>query len=168
FKDFTVISESSDITVTRHGGRAKCMQRLLRLGMPVPKTVALSFDVVHRLAAGHVPDVAGILAEFGDAPLVSVRPSSEDPDWGGPGAILNIGMNDARHAELTKRLGEEAANAIYLRFIQGFAIHVARLDPDMFESDDISAESVRAALREYEDEFDEPFPQDPVQQLSEV
>ncbi|MCV2882561.1 pyruvate, phosphate dikinase [Actibacterium sp. XHP0104] len=168
FKDFTVITESSDITVARHGGRAKCMQRLLRLGMPVPKTVALPFDMVHRLAAGHMPDVAGILAEFGEAPLVSVRPSSEDPDWGGPGAILNIGMNDARHAELTKRLGQEAANAIYLRFIQGFAIHVARLDPDMFESDDISAESVRAALHEYEDEFDEPFPQDPVQQLSEV
>ncbi|MGB8621234.1 MAG: putative PEP-binding protein [Paracoccaceae bacterium] len=168
FIDFTVITPTADIVATRHGGRAKCLQRLIRLGMPVPLTVALSFDTVHRIASGQMPDKAAILSVFGDAPLVSVRPSSEDPDWGGPGAVLNIGMNDARHAALCETLGTRAANALYLRFIQAFAIHVARLDPDMFEEAEATEAALRSALLAYEEETDEPFPQDPAQQLGEV
>ncbi|MHC0053206.1 putative PEP-binding protein [Actibacterium sp. D379-3] len=168
FTDFTIIAPTADIAVARHGGRAKCLQRLIRLGMPVPRTVALSFDAVHRIAAGQMPDKDGILAVFGGSPLVSVRPSSEDPDWGGPGAILNIGMNADRHAELCDRIGQQAADAVYLRFIQSFAIHVARLDPDMFESDENTGEAVRAALLAYEEETDEPFPQDAARQLGDV
>ena len=82
----------------------------MRLDLPVPKTVALSFPAVRAIATGETPDVAAILAEFGKDPLVSVRPSSQDPDWGGPGAILNIGMTDARHAEMIKVLGKPAAD----------------------------------------------------------
>jgi pyruvate,orthophosphate dikinase len=62
--------------------------------------------------------------------LLCVRPSSEEPDWGGPGAVLNIGMNDARYAEFSERSGQRAPAALYLRFVQAFAVHVARLDPD--------------------------------------
>jgi pyruvate,orthophosphate dikinase len=131
--EFDEITQSAPITVTAHGGRAKCLQRLVRLGLPVPQTVAISFDTVHRIAGGHRLDMEALLSVFGDAPLVSVRPSSEDPDWGGPGAILNIGMNDDRHAELAKAQGQEAADRLYRRFVQTFAIHVARLDPDMFD-----------------------------------
>ena len=61
-----------------------------------------------------------LIEPFGGAPLLSVRPSSEDPDWGGPGAILNIGMNDTKLVELSKEVGERAATALYLRFIQAF------------------------------------------------
>jgi pyruvate,orthophosphate dikinase len=95
-----------------------------------------------------------------------VRPSSQDPDWGGPGAILNIGMNDARRDAMRPVLGE-AADAIYLRFIQSYAIHVARLDPDAFEVPD-AADPVRALLDTYEAETDEPFPQDTARQLDDV
>ena len=69
---------------------------------------------MRALAAGNAVDTEAILGHFGAAPLVSVRPSSEDADWGGPGAILNIGMNDARHAEYAARLGREAADVVYL------------------------------------------------------
>jgi len=168
FSEFTVITPSADISVSRHGGRAKCLQRLLRLEMPVPRTVALSFDAVHRIAAGQIPDITPILAEFGPAPLVSVRPSSEDPDWGGPGAILNIGMNAGRHRELAETIGQAAADLIYLRFIQAYAIHVARLDPDQFDAEEASEVTIHEALLAYEEETDEAFPQDPVVQLTEV
>ncbi|SMX43289.1 Pyruvate, phosphate dikinase [Actibacterium lipolyticum] len=166
--DFTVITPTADIAVARHGGRAKCLQRLVRLEMPVPETVALSFDAVHRIASGQMPDTAAILSAFGPSPLVSIRPSSEDPDWGGPGAILNIGMNDERHAQLIERLGQAAADTIYLRFIQAFAIDVARLDPDMFEEEVANHEAIRAALLAFEEETDEAFPQDPGVQLGET
>ncbi len=165
---FTEITASADIRADRFGGRAKCLQRLIRLGMPVPRTVALPFDTVRRLAAGQSPDPAVLLSLFGDAPLVSVRPSSQDADWGGPGAVLNIGMNDARHAALRETLGAVAADTVYLRFIQAYAVEVARLDPDMFEEETPGTEAIAKALRSYEEEADEPFPQDPAQQLAEV
>ncbi|MFN6980039.1 MAG: PEP-utilizing enzyme, partial [Gemmobacter sp.] len=81
--------------------------------------------------------------------------------------ILNIGMNDARHAALSETQGSEAATALYLRFVQTYAVHVARLDPDRFDAAP-SAEALRDALAAYEDETDEPFPQDPARQLAEA
>ncbi|MEQ5868452.1 pyruvate, phosphate dikinase [Sagittula sp. NFXS13] len=152
-----------------HGGRAKCLQRLVRLDLPVPCTVALSFDEVHRIAAGTLPDMRGLLASFDSDALLCVRPSSEDPDWGGPSAILNIGMNDARYKALSDEIGTQAAAALYLRFVQSYAVHVARLDPDEFdESDDSGTAGLSDALAAYEAEAEEPFPQDPAVQLREV
>ncbi|AXX98856.1 pyruvate, phosphate dikinase [Profundibacter amoris] len=165
---FTEITQTAPIANNTHGGRAKCLQRLIRLDMPVPKTLALSFDAVHAIAAGDPANTDAMINSFGDA-LVSVRPSSEDPDWGGPGAILNIGMNTQRHKELTQELGDAAANALYLRFIQAFAVHVARLDPDMFElPDNPTSEALQDMLHAYQDETDAEFPQDPAKQLSDV
>ncbi|MGC9418362.1 MAG: pyruvate, phosphate dikinase, partial [Rhodovulum sp.] len=166
--EFTEITPSANIAVNRHGARAKCLQRLVRMDLPLPRTVALSFDAVHRIAQGRSPDIAALMACFGAAPLVSVRPSSGDFEWGGPASILNIGMNDARHAALCESHGETAATALYLRFIQAFAVHVARLDPDMFEAEEPSAAALRAALDAYSEETDEAFPQDPGRQLLEV
>ncbi|MEL6595230.1 MAG: putative PEP-binding protein [Pseudomonadota bacterium] len=169
FKDFTLITPTAAIAADRHGGRAKCLQRLIRLDLPVPRTVALSFAVVHAVAAGQLPDTKQLLGLFAEGALVSVRPSSQDPDWGGPGAVLNIGMNDARYVDLCETMGKPAAAALYARFVRAFAIHVARLDPDEFDlpahptPDDLSA-----ALAAYETETDSAFPQDPAQQLGEV
>ncbi|KAB6717455.1 MULTISPECIES: putative PEP-binding protein [Roseobacteraceae] len=167
---FTRIRRVAPIAVNTHGGRAKCLQRLIRLDLPVPETIALSFDAVHRLAEGQTFDKHALLRVFGDAPLLSVRPSSEDPDWGGPGAILNIGMNDARHAELTKTHGPEAADALYLRFVQSYAVHVERLDPEVFEFDASMSvsDALKSALSAHEDETGDPFPQDPAFQLGQV
>nr|WP_227446426.1 putative PEP-binding protein [Cognatishimia sp. F0-27] len=153
-----------------HGGRAKCLQRLVRLELPVPRTVALSFETVHAIAAGDMPDINAIMAAFEPDKLLCVRPSSEDPDWGGPSAILNIGMNDARYATLCARIGEEGATDLYLRFVEAYAVHVARLDPDSFDEIDArgGSDALFAALSAYEDEAEEPFPQDPGTQLSAV
>ena len=167
--DVTLITPTSPLRPETHGGRAKCLQRLIRLDLPVPPTVALSFDAVHGIAQGRMPDLAMIIDSLGEGALISVRPSSEDPDWGGPSAILNIGMCDARYDEMRATVGEEAANRIYLRFIETYALQVARLDPEMFDfAEHEEHEALALALRAYEDEMDEPFPQDPAQQLAEV
>ncbi|MEM9249249.1 MAG: putative PEP-binding protein [Pseudomonadota bacterium] len=174
FKDFTLVTPEATVDVVAHGGRAKCLQRLVRLDAPVPRTVALSFGEVHRIAQGHPVDAGRLMAAFGRAPLVSVRPSSADPDWGGPRAVLNIGMCNTKRDALASSLGIEAANALYLRFVLAYAQEVARLDPEPFEqAADASveiggAEAVRAALDVYEAEADEPFPQDPSRQLADV
>ncbi len=165
----TLITPEAPVATPTHGGRAKCLQRLVRLDLPVPRTVALSFDTVHAIASGTLPDIDAILSAFPDDALLCVRPSSEDPDWGGPGAILNIGMNDARLEELADKIGRDGATDVYTRFVQAYAIHVARLDPDVFDDiEEDGDEGLADALRYYEEEAEEPFPSDPAQQLSEV
>ena len=165
----TLITATAPVTTATHGGRAKCLQRLVRLELPVPPTVALSFAAVHRIAEGELPDLDAILGCFPEDALLCVRPSSEDPDWGGPGAVLNVGMNDARQADLTGIVGAEGAAALYRRFVQAYALHVARLDPDLFvETEGSEAEALADALSIYEAEAEEPFPQNPREQLAGV
>ncbi len=165
----TLVTSGAPIANATHGGRAKCLQRLVRLDLPVPRTVALSFQAVDRLAQGDLPDIAAIMEQFAPDVILCVRPSSGDPDWGGPGAILNIGMNTASHRALCATLGRGAADALYLRFVQAYATHVARLDPDAFDDIDFASDAaLSAALQAYQDEADEPFPQDPGEQLAGV
>ena len=165
--EHTQITPASGIETARHGWRAKCLQRLIRMELPVPKVVALPVDTVRAIAAGVGLDTRALAAEFGGAPLLAVRSSPANPDWGGPNSVLNVGMNAAKHAELTAAHGAALADAVYLKFVQSYATHVARLDPDMF-SDDPSPTALAAALAAYEAEMDEEFPQSPAQQLTEV
>lgn len=166
--DYAQITNSAPIKRETHGWRAKCLQRLVRLDMPVPLTVALSFAAVRELASGAQMNLRHLLGHFPAGHLFSVRPSAQHPQWGGPAAVLNIGMNDATHARIAEEHGEAAATALYLRFVQSYAQHVARLDPDMFDAQEPSEVALQAALRDYESEMEEPFPQDPAQQLAEV
>ncbi|MFO7920629.1 MAG: putative PEP-binding protein [Nioella sp.] len=158
------ITPTAPISNDQHGNRAKCLQRLVRLDLPVPLSVALSFDTVRRLAKGHVPDVARLADIFEAGDLLSVRSSSEMPDWGGPGTVLNIGMNDAVAARIAAEHGQAAADHLYLSFIRTYAVEILRLDEDLFAG----TLSVRTALAHFEDEMDEPFPQDIETQLTEV
>ncbi len=169
FEDITLITQTAAMSPAVHGNRAKCLQRLIRLDMPVPTTIALSFDAVRNIASGEMPDMAQVMAPFGDTPLLSVRPSSQSPDWGGPGAVLNIGMNDVRLDLMREHVGEAAAIALYARFVNSYAIEVARLDPEAFDLPaKPTAADLQSALETYEFEADEPFPQDPAEQLKEV
>ena len=165
----TLVTPTAPIANTTHGGRAKCLQRLVRLALPVPRTIALSFDVVQQIARGQMPDVQGVVDQFPKGALLCVRPSSQDPDWGGPGAVLNIGINDALFESYAGTIGEGPAAALYSRFVQSYAVNVARLDPDMF--DDVNGDgraALMASLRAYEAETEERFPQDPATQLAAV
>ncbi len=167
--DTTLITPTAPITTRTHGGRAKCLQRLVRLELPVPRTVALSFATVQKIANGELPDVDQVVDQFPADALLCVRPSSEDPDWGGPGAVLNIGMNDERFERYSQGMGEEAAATLYTRFIQSYATNVARLDPDMFDMVDGEGRAALAdTIEAYETEADERFPQSRRTQLAAV
>lgn len=160
------ITPSARVDAATHGWRAKCLQRLIRMDLPVPHSFAISAEAVRAISGGAMPDrarLASLVAQ--GSGLVGVRPSAADPAWGGPGTVLNVGMNDEAHARLVSELGRDAADALYRGFVQSYAIHVARLDPDMFSDDTAGLEQV---LRAYHDETDDDFPQDPAQQLSEV
>ena len=165
----TLVTPTAPIANTTHGGRAKCLQRLVRLALPVPRTIALSFDAVQQIARGQMPDVQAVVDQFPKGALLCVRPSSQDPDWGGPGAVLNIGINDALFESYAGTIGEGPAAALYSRFVQSYAVNVARLDPDMF--DEVNGDGRAAlmeSLRAYEAETEERFPQDPATQLAAV
>jgi len=168
FETFAEVTPSAKIATKTHGWRAKCLQRLVRLDLPVPRSVALPFSTVRAIAQGHMPDTAALLALFGAGQLVSVRPSSENTDWGGPGTMLNIGMNHATHERIAQQHGAAAATQLYMQFIQSYATHVARLDPDVFVASGKDTAALDTALHIYESEMEEPFPQDPARQLSEV
>ena len=169
FENYDLITPTARISTPTHGGRAKCLQRLVRLDLPVPKTVALSFDAIKSIVAGKMPDLMNILSHFNPTDTLCVRPSSESLDWGGPGAVLNIGMNDERCSHLSKHIGEKSASELYFRFIQAYSVNVARLDPDVFDHITCAnGNSVSAALAAYKDEMDESFPQSIEHQLSEV
>ncbi|MEM6587187.1 MAG: putative PEP-binding protein [Pseudomonadota bacterium] len=165
----TLITSDAPVAAATHGGRAKCLQRLVRLDLPVPHTVALSFDAVRGIASGEQLNAEMLLKPFSPRAVLCVRPSSEDPDWGGPGAVLNIGMNDRNHALLSAQIGEAASAELYLRCVQAFAVHVAKLDAEIFEDvPDDPVEALKEALAAYEEEAEEPFPQDRGAQLLEV
>ncbi|CAM3126761.1 putative PEP-binding protein [Paracoccus nototheniae] len=162
----TQITPSEGIERARHGWRAKCLQRLVRMQLPVPRSFAISAETVRLIAQGQRVQAASLDEVFAGSGLVSVRPSAVMPEWGGPGTVLNVGINDALHDRLAGVIGRENADAVYLAFVQTYATHIARLDPDMFTQDGPGA--LADALRCYRDEMDRPFPQDPTEQLSEV
>ena len=162
--DFTEITKTAEVRTSTHGNRAKCLQRLIRLDLQVPLTVALSFDTVRAVAKGQMPDMDALIGVFGKGALLSVRSSSQTPDWGGPGTILNIGMNDEKCAEMAETHGTAAAEALYVSFIRSYAVDVLRLDADAFEG----PMTPRLAKAQVEEEMEEPFPQSPTDQLAEV
>ncbi len=166
FDPVTLVTPTAEMSAAVQGGRAKCLQRLIRLEMPVPTTVSLSFEAVHGIAEGRPPAMGDILLPFDQQALLSVRPSSQDPDWGGPSAVLNIGLNNDRYSNLIETVGEESASKLYQRFIGAYSVQVDRLDvTDLGTSLPATREGVAAALAAYEEETENPFPQARADQL---
>jgi pyruvate,orthophosphate dikinase len=163
--NFELISSEANISGNLHGARAKCLQRLIRLGLPIPKSVALSIPFVNAIASGEQIDLNGIVSNFDINPIISVRSSPLSGDWGGPSTILNIGMNRKMEQFYAKVLGEKAAKELHLKFIKSYAMEVLRLDDKLFDFDNLTPET---AISAYEQEMDECFPQSIETQLSEV
>ncbi|MBU2956708.1 PEP-utilizing enzyme [Paracoccus sp. 1_MG-2023] len=160
------ITPTARISRETHGWRSKCLQRLIRMDLPVPRSFAVDCDSVRSISQGRTVPASELAAIFGGSGLVSVRPSAVSPEWGGPGTVLNVGVNDRLHAGLANRIGQANADGVYLSFVQSYATHIARLDPDLFTLD--GPDALRRALEIYRAETDEDFPQDPVKQLSDV
>ena len=168
---FTVLSAKEELTRDLYGARGRRLYFLNKMGMPVPRAAFISIPDVRLIAAGKPIDAAAILKTFGDRAIVSVRASAWHWDWGGPGTILNVGLNDDLHAKISHSRGAENAATLYLRFVLAYALNVARLDAEAFDGLPEDTDPVAAlarALEIYETEMEEPFPQDPAEQLGNV
>ena len=139
---------------TAYGRRAAKLARLTALGLAVPPGVALSFDCVRALAdGGPMPDLP-----LDPSRLLVLRSSPEHRAWGGPGAVLNLGICAAALPRLAARIGPAAAQELQRRAIAGFAHAVHGLDPDDFEPP-------AQALAIFAAQTGQPFPGDPLEQL---
>ena len=158
-----------------HGDRAYILARLTALGLPVPPGAALSFDCVRALAGGGPMPELPAVARPGR--LLCLRPSQMERAWGGPDAMLNIGVTSANVAALEAAIGAVAARELQARLISTYALTVHGLEPEEFEA--ISQrllgpgprrpEAMRAAigemLRFYAEETGEDFPDTAADQL---
>ncbi|MEM8787601.1 MAG: pyruvate, phosphate dikinase [Pseudomonadota bacterium] len=159
----------------RLGARADRLGQMLALRLPVPEGLVLDFDTVAGLAAGaEAPEIGDGLGAF-----VALRGSAGQRDWGGPQAMLNLGLTDASLSTLAARIGEAGALEAYRRAIRGYAVRVAGLDPEAFDSlyyDQTKltpepdagalAEVVDASKALYRAATGSGFPQDPATQLA--
>ena len=62
--EFALVTPTAKISAPAHGWRAKCLQRLIRLDLPVPATVALPAQTVRAIAAGHMVDIAAAICRI--------------------------------------------------------------------------------------------------------
>ncbi len=141
--------DGAAIHADRYGERAARLAALHALGLDVPDGRLLPVDVVARLVAADVQYNVADLVVPGQ--LVALRSSPQAAAWGGPSAILNIGMGDA----------VAAAPEDYCRFIQHYAVRVDRVDAEAFEG----LASVVACKAAYLEETGAQFPQDAGVQL---
>ena len=163
---------------TAYGRRAWKLARLTELGLPAPAGAALSFDCVRRLAEGG--PMPALPLDFSGGRLFVLRSSPADRAWGGPSAILDIGLTEATLPEVARGIGTGPALALMCRFVQSYAVGVAGLDPEDFEALGQAAGRGRgrrvndaaemAALVEakkalFADETGAAFPEDPMDQL---
>jgi len=120
------------ITPELYGARAARLARMSVLGLPVPEAIVLSVDQVRDIAeSAQFPDLP---TDFLQGGLLSVRSSPCNGDWGGPNAILNIGVGDDLLQHHAQSLGQRGALELYRRFLQGYATNVEGIDPEHFEN----------------------------------
>ncbi|WP_118132514.1 pyruvate, phosphate dikinase [Oceanicella sp. SM1341] len=172
----------------RTGERGARLARMAQLGLPVPRGVVLPFDVVAdmgREGADAVlePHLSAALESLGADTLLAVRSSPLQQDWGGPQAILNIGITDTNLPALAARVGQRQALDLYRRLIQSWGAGVAGIDAEDLENilydrlklagveseEALSVGDLKVLLDDYRafylEEVGQPFPQDPATQL---
>ena len=174
FPRILALTSDANAPAQVYGARAATQVALMGAGLPVPKGWGLSVEAVKAIANEDFPAAWPFLEELSTGCLVSVRASPIAREWGGPDALLNLGMNQATCDILKAPLGEEAATALYARFVQDYSVKVARLDPEWFEElyllhtkkgvVDHNA-VLGSSLALYDQNVGELFPQDPVRQL---
>lgn len=156
----------------KYGERAHRLSVLSRAGIGVPRTAALSEDEVKAIQAGGALDTGAILAAIGESSPLCLRGSPGKHAWGGPGSMLNVGMTREMAHRLGERIGEEAAAALYAKFIRAFAIYTGAMGDEALEAlgDESLGPAAKMDLAEslYRSETGSPFPQDPGEQIEAI
>ena len=90
---------------TAFGRRAYKLARLAELGLPVParRRAVVPTACANSPTAGRCRRCR---STFGDGRLFVLRSSPESRAWGGPSAILSLGLNAATLPGLVRRIGE--------------------------------------------------------------
>ena len=176
-----MITDLAAATDARWGVKATRLARLLAMGAPTPPGVV--FDENAPEAA--IIDAALAIGGEADGPLLlSLRSSPLDDAAPAAPAILNIGLTAAATAPLSERIGRRAALDLRRRLIQSFAAGAMGADPEAFENalfdqmkqsgadseHELDEAALQTLIGEYltivEDETDEPFPDDPGDQIA--
>lgn len=167
------------VRVSVHGARALKLAQLTALDLPVPPGVALSFDCVRALAEGGPMPALPLIRAPGR--LLSLRCSPEQREWGGPSAMLNLGITARTLPALEALIGAVPAHELYCRLISTYALVVHGIDPEGFDAmsqrhlrggADYAEGPLRALAAEmlvyFEAEAELPFPDDPRDQIEGV
>ena len=177
FAECVALDGANPIEPQIYGARAAALVSLKQANLRIPRAWAFSVDSVRRFARADFPDQWPIVDALQDGKLLSLRGSPIDRSWGGPRSILNVGMTTEKRDEMAANGAADIANAIYFRFIQEFATKVAKLDEEDFgaildqskrSGTPDYAQAVDAALAFYKSEMDEPFPQNPDEQIKQA
>ena len=102
FSQFVEITPSAPVSATVHGWRAKCLQRLIRMNLPVPRSRAIPASVVRAIAAGRsLPEaeLGRLIAEGGlrlDNAAVSDPQAMVTAETVGDGIKVSIGKKKHR------------------------------------------------------------------------
>ena len=188
--DIARLDAAVPLRTDRFGARAARLATLVRAGAPVPEGVAVGFQAASRLrtdavVARAVLTAAGPLFDHGN--LLIVRASPEEPKWGGPTSVRNVGFCLSRIETIARRIGSDAAEAGFLTAIRDYAGAVAGLDTEEFEGLLVPGRTARGgragvgevvtgtatgrimhALEVFRKETDSEFPDDPLAQLREI
>lgn len=179
---------AQDPDADRFGERGARLMQLAALGLPVPAGEIISAELVDRVAqegARHVVEdlVVSQVAALPAGGLLALRGAALRSEWGGPAALLNLGITAENLPQLQQNIGEAAACELYFRLITGFSVLVRGMDADDFESlvydqvkltkvtgeADLPAQAwgllVKEAEALYAEEIGSPFPQNPVIQI---
>ena len=89
-KDYMHLKSSSDVHRSIYGARARRLFLLKSMNMPVPRVILLSINTVRKIQAENKLDIEGILENFKEEDIFSVRASPEHWDWGGPLSLIHI------------------------------------------------------------------------------
>ncbi len=105
----------------RYGERAVRLAQLNTLGIRFPRTVALSIGAVTSLVSEKDANLEPILKHFPEPSLLAVRSSPRYTGCGGVNAFLYVGLNDQLHLRLRRRVGQYAAERMYVHHIGSYA-----------------------------------------------
>ena len=109
--------------------------------------------------------------DFENPLLVSVRSGARVSMPGMMDTIINIGLNDEIVEGLAERCGEEFAYNTYAHLIIGFADYVKKHDRSEYTKFD-GEKNLKELVKKYKEVYErlenEPFPQDPEEQLFEA
>jgi len=168
--EFQIIKRDSKLNRSTFGGKGARLSQLSNIGISTPLTAAISIKTVNELSSGEHICVKNLLRCFPGNSTFALRPSPEWGDWAGLKSLLNVGISEKNLNSISKEIGPEKTQELYLQSIIEYAIRVLKLDPDSFE--DYSATStkleteIKQAKKEIYKNTNEHYPKEPAILLS--